>query len=189
MEDGVEESSKKLAELAPVVGASQGDSIVDLIEGYEALAASLGADVRPAPVAEAKDRLRGRPRRVQGGGRGQARPDRAGRQPVRRHATRSPCRSTPPSSSTSRRWGLDVIVPDDARTPSSRTGRSLSFEQADTYQPDLLLFDDRNYPGNLEMLEEQPIADSIKAFAAGAYTTWPAYWLHTYGTTPSSSSG
>ena len=45
MEDGVEEKSKKIAELAPVVGAAQGDSIVDLIEGYEKLAASLGADV------------------------------------------------------------------------------------------------------------------------------------------------
>ena len=58
--------------------------------------------------------------------------------------------------------------------------QSLSFEKADTYQPDLLLFDDRNYPGNYETLESQPIANSIRAFAAGAYTTWPAYWLHTY---------
>ena len=45
MEDGVEEKSKKIAELAPVVGAAQGDSIVDLIEGYETLAEALGADV------------------------------------------------------------------------------------------------------------------------------------------------
>ena len=29
MEDGVEEKSKKIAELAPVAGAAQGDSIVD----------------------------------------------------------------------------------------------------------------------------------------------------------------
>ena len=45
MEDGVEEKSKKIAELAPVVGAAQGDSIVDLIVGYEKLAEALGADV------------------------------------------------------------------------------------------------------------------------------------------------
>ena len=55
MEDGVEEKSKKIAELAPVVGAAQGDSIVELIEGYAELAASLGADIesgeprRPRP--------------------------------------------------------------------------------------------------------------------------------------------
>ena len=45
IEDGVEEKSKKLAELAPVVGPAQGDSIVELIEGYEQLAVALGADV------------------------------------------------------------------------------------------------------------------------------------------------
>ena len=54
MEDGVEEKSKKLAELAPVVGAAQGDSILDLIEGYEALAASLGADVESGDAAAAR---------------------------------------------------------------------------------------------------------------------------------------
>ena len=56
MEDGVEEKSKKIAELAPVVGPAQGDSIVELIEGYEKLAAALGADVderRAPPKAKA----------------------------------------------------------------------------------------------------------------------------------------
>ena len=71
---------------------------------------------------------------------------------------------------------IDPATPD----PAFPYWQTLSFEKADTYQPDLLLFDDRNYPGNLETLEKQPIASSIKAFAAGAYTTWPAYWLHTY---------
>ncbi len=78
-----------------------------------------------------------------------------------------------------RAWGLDVIVP-TTPDPEFPYWQTLSFEQADTYQPDLLLFDDRNYPGNLETLESQPIAPSIKAYAAGAHTTWPAYWLHTY---------
>ena len=50
LEGGVEEASKKLVELAPVVGPSQGDSIVGLIEGYAELAESLGAD--PDAIAE-----------------------------------------------------------------------------------------------------------------------------------------
>ena len=76
-------------------------------------------------------------------------------------------------------WGLHVIDPDtpDADFPYWET---LSFENADKYQPDALLFDDRNHPGNEETLAEQPISSSIKAFAAGQTTTWPAYWLHTY---------
>jgi len=72
-----------------------------------------------------------------------------------------------------------VIVPEKP-DPEFPYWQTLSFENADHYQPDLILFDDRNYPGNLETLEKQPIADSIKAFEAGAYTEWPAYWLHTY---------
>jgi iron complex transport system substrate-binding protein len=38
MEGGVEARSKKLKELAPIVGPSQGSSVVSLIEGYERLA-------------------------------------------------------------------------------------------------------------------------------------------------------
>ena len=49
---------------------------------------------------------------------------------------------------------IDPAKPD----PAFPYWQTLSFEKADTYQPDLLLFDDRNYPGNLETLEEQPIA-------------------------------
>jgi iron complex transport system substrate-binding protein len=179
MEDGVEEASKKIAELAPVVGASQGDSIVDLIEGYEALAASLGADVEGGAGAQAKadfeTALAAFKAAVEA-------------KPGLTALAISPYGDTyavavpehAPELQDFREWGLDVIVP-ETPDPEFPYWQSFSFEQADTYQPDLLLFDDRNYPGNLEVLEAQPIANSIKAYAAGAMTTWPAYWLHTYG--------
>jgi iron complex transport system substrate-binding protein len=178
MEDGVEERSKKIGELAPVVGSAQGGSIVTLIEGYEQLAASLGADVT--------------------GGKGaQARADfEAARDAFSAAAAAKPGLTAlaispyddkyaiavpefAPELLDFREWGLDVVVPEKP-DPDFPYWQSLSFENADQYQPDLLLFDDRNYPGNLETLEKQPIARSIKAFAAGAHTTWPAYWLHTY---------
>ena len=74
MEEGVEEKSKKLAELAPIVGVSQGKSIVDLAEGYEKLAKSLGADVdEPGDRAKGKNGSR---RRVTGSRR-RSRPSRA----------------------------------------------------------------------------------------------------------------
>jgi iron complex transport system substrate-binding protein len=179
MEDGVEEASKKLAELAPVVGASQGDSIVDLIEGYEALAASLGADVQGGAGAQAKAEfeaaLAGFKTAVAA-------------KPGLTALAISPYGDTyavavpeyAPELNDFRTWGLDVIVP-ETPDPEFPYWQSFSFETADHYQPDLLLFDDRNYPGNLEVLEAQPIANSIKAYTAGAMTTWPAYWLHTYG--------
>ncbi|WP_217921523.1 ABC transporter substrate-binding protein [Miltoncostaea oceani] len=179
MEDGVEAKSRKLAELAPVVGPAQGGSIVTLIEGYEDLAESLGADVGSGPAAEARAAFE-----------------------EARDAFRAAAEAKPgltalaispygdsyavavpehaPELLDLRRWGLDVIVP-SAPDPEFPYWQTFSFENADTHQPDLLLFDDRNYPANREVLEKQPIARSIRAFAAGSYTTWPAYWLHTYG--------
>ena len=57
LEEGVKESSKKLADLAPVVGASQGASILELAEGYEELAESLGADVDDPELSADKTRF------------------------------------------------------------------------------------------------------------------------------------
>ncbi len=178
MEDGVEAKSKKIAELAPVVGPAQGDSIVTLIEGYQELAAALGADVETGEAAAARERFE--TARAAFEEATAAKPDLTALAispygdsyavAVPEHA---------PELLDLREWGLDVIVPAKP-DPEFPYWQTLSFENADTYQPDLLLFDDRNYPGNLEVLEKQPIAKNIAAFAAGAYTTWPAYWLHTY---------
>jgi iron complex transport system substrate-binding protein len=177
-EEGVEAKSKKIAELAPMVGPAQGDSIVDLIEGYEGLAASLGADVESGQAAEAKaDFTAAR----------EAFTEAAKAKPGLTALAISPWEDNyaiavpkyAPELLDFQEWGLDVINPAKP-DPDFPYWQTLSFERADTYQPDLILFDDRNYPGNLETLEKQPIAKSIKAFDAGAYTTWPAYWLHTY---------
>lgn len=176
MEEGVEESSKKLAELAPVVGPAQGDSIVDLIEGYATLAESLGADTDviaaeradfDAAVADfqaavaAKPGLTALATSPYDDGYAVAVPDYA------------------PELLDLRSWGLDVIEPAHP-DPDFPYWETLSFENATAYQPDLLLFDDRNAPGGEETLAAQPIAAQITAFAAGQTTTWPAYWLHSY---------
>jgi iron complex transport system substrate-binding protein len=73
-----------------------------------------------------------------------------------------------------------VIVPDapDANFPY---WENLSWENADKYQPDLLLIDDRTYPQNLRQAEKQPTWSSIRAAAAGSVAPWPGYWIHTYG--------
>ena len=177
-EDGVEAASKKIADLAPMAGPAQGDSIVDLIEGYESLAASLGADVNGGDAAKAKADFE------------------AAREAFTKAAEAKPGLTAmaispwddnyaiavpkyAPELLDFQRWGLDVVNPAKP-DPDFPYWQTLSFERADTYQPDLILFDDRNYPGNLETLQKQPIAKSIRAFDAGAYTTWPAYWLHTY---------
>jgi iron complex transport system substrate-binding protein len=176
LEGGVEEASKKLTTLATVVGPSQGDSIVELVDGYATLAESLGADTgvveaQRADFDEAVTAFRAATA---------AKPDLD-------VLAISPYEDTyavavpkyAPELLDLQTWGLAVIDPaePDADFPY---WESLSFENADKYQPDALLFDDRNFPTNKDTLAKQPIAPSIKAFAADATTTWPAYWLHTY---------
>ncbi|QEO15348.1 ABC transporter substrate-binding protein [Agromyces intestinalis] len=176
LESGVEESSTKLAELAPVVGAAQGDSIVDLIEGYAELAESLGADtaVIDAQRAEFDGAVAAFQEAVAG-------------KPGLTALAISPYDDSyaiavpeyAPELLDLRSWGLDVIVPSEP-DPDFPYWQTLSFENADAYQPDVLLFDDRNHPANEQTLADQPISSQIAAFAAGQTTTWPAYWLHTY---------
>jgi iron complex transport system substrate-binding protein len=176
-EDGVEEESKKLADLAPVVGSAQSDSIVDLIEGYADLAASLGAD--PGTIDAARAEFDAAVADFQ---------DATAEKPGLTALAISPFDADyaiavpayAPELLDFQSWGLDVIDP-ETPDPDFPYWETLSMENADKYQPDLLLFDDRWHPGNEEVLAAAPISSSITAYAAGQTTTWPAYWLHTYG--------
>jgi iron complex transport system substrate-binding protein len=175
MEGGVKERSKKIAELAQVVGPSQGDSIVELIQGYEKLAETLGGDTSAGGAREDFDKAVERFEAATAANKGLTALaispyDQDYAVAVPKYA---------PELLDFQRWGLDVMVPKKP-DPEFPYWQTLSFEEVDTYQADLLMFDDRNYPGNFKTLEKAPTADRIKAFKAGAYTTWPAYWLHRY---------
>jgi iron complex transport system substrate-binding protein len=178
VEDGVKEESKKVADLAPIVGSSQGDSVVELIEGYEKLAESLGADVEEADTAAAKDRF---DEAVAGFS------DAAKAKPGLTALAVSPetdliyvaVPEHAPELLDFRRWGLDVIVPNNP-DKAFPYWENLSWENADKYQPDLLLIDDRSYPENLRRAEKQPTWGEIKAAAAGSVVPWPGFWVHTY---------
>lgn len=54
LEDGVKEESKKVGKLAPVVGATAGESVTTMIDGFERLAGSLGADLDDPDIAANK---------------------------------------------------------------------------------------------------------------------------------------
>lgn len=176
IEDGVKESSKKIADLAPMVGSAQGDSVVDLIEGYEDLASSLGADTDG--VAAERKRFEDAVAEFK-----QATAEKRDLTALAvSPATDLLYVAVPehaPELLDFRRWGLDVIVPDNP-DKAFPYWENLSWENADKYQPDLLLIDDRTYPGNLRQAEKQPTWDSIEAAAAGSEVPWPGYWLHTY---------
>jgi iron complex transport system substrate-binding protein len=181
MEEGVEEKSKKIAELAPVVGISQGKSIVDLAEGYEKLAESLGADVTAEPIAANKQKFEAAVERFK-----QA----VTAKPGLTAAAMSPADDMvyvanpeyAPELLDFQKWGLDVLNPAKP-DPGFPYWENLSWENADKYQPDLILWDGRSYTesANAEWGKKQPTWFSIKAAKAGSVVAWPAYWLHTYG--------
>jgi iron complex transport system substrate-binding protein len=177
-EEGVKEESKKIADLAPIVGSAQGDSIVDLIEGYEDLARSLGADLEAAGAAAEQERFERAVEAFEEATAAKPGLDALAVAPyddliyvaVPEHA---------PELLDFRRWGLDVIIPDD---PDKQFPywENLSWENADKYQPDLLLVDDREWQRNMRSAERQPTWEEIDAAAEGAITRWPAFWIHTY---------
>jgi iron complex transport system substrate-binding protein len=179
LEEGVKASSKKLADLAPVVGASQGSSILELAEGYEKLAESLGADVDDPELSADKTRFEEAV---------DAFSEVVASKPGLTALAVSPADDLlyvanpeyAPELLDFQKWGLDVINPDKP-DPGFPYWENLSWENADKYQPDVLLLDSRTFDDSLATGEAQPTWDSIRAAKAGQVISWPAFWLHTYG--------
>ncbi|MEV7397879.1 ABC transporter substrate-binding protein [Aeromicrobium sp. NPDC092404] len=179
LEEGAKASSKKLLDLAPIVGISQGDSIEELAQGYEELAASLGADVDDPEIAKSKKAFETAKSNFEKA---------VEAKPGLTALAVSPSDDLlyvanpkyAPELLDFQRWGLDVINPDkpDKGFPY---WENLSWENADKYQPDLLLIDNRMYESTVKQGEKQPTWSNIKAAKAKAYVEWPAYWMHTYG--------
>lgn len=178
LEEGVKASSKKLKDLAPIVGVAQGDSTEELAQGYEDLAASLGSDVDGAKIADQKKAFETAKAAFK-----KAIAD----QPELSVLAVSPAEDLlyvanpkyAPELQDWERWGLDVIHPDKP-DPGFPYWENLSWENADKYQPDLLLIDGRTYDTSLKTGEAQPTWNSIKAAKAKAYAVWPTYYIHTF---------
>jgi iron complex transport system substrate-binding protein len=181
LEEGVDEKSKKLKELAPIVGVSQGKSIVDLAEGYEKLAKSLGAKVDSPEIAANKKRFQESVEKFKAA---------TATKPNLTVGAMSPYEDKlyianpeyAPELLDLQRWGLKVINP-AAPDPAFPYWETMSWENADKYQPDLILWDGRSYTptGNAEWGTKQPTWFKVKAAKVGAVVSWPAYWLHTFG--------
>jgi iron complex transport system substrate-binding protein len=181
LEEGVDEKSKKLKELAPIVGISQGKSIVELAEGYEKLAASLGAKVDDPKIAANKKRFEEAVTKFKTA---------VSTKPGLTVGAMSPSNDKvyfanpayAPELLDLQSFGLKVINP-SSPDPAFPYWENLSWENADKYQPDLILWDGRSYTptANEEWGKKQPTWFKIKAAKAGAVVAWPAFWMHTYG--------
>jgi iron complex transport system substrate-binding protein len=178
MEEGAGTTLETMRAIAPVVGVSQGPSIVGMIEDYEELATGLGADLADPTVATSRARFDAAVAGIE---------EAIAAKPGLTVLAVSP---TPESLyvavpeyaaelSDFAEWGLDVVVPEDP-DDGFEYWETLSWENADKYQADLLIIDQRGYPANLEQAQEQPTWTTLEAAAAGAVAVWPAFWVRTY---------
>src|SRR5690606_36477160 len=146
--DGVEDSAKKVSTLTTVVGPTASESIETMLLGFEDLAESLGADVTSCDGAAAKqdfEAAKDRLKRIVSEKKGlpalavSPRGDRLYVADTERAAELVDFSD----------WGLDVTVP-GAPDPGFRYWEIVSWEHADKFQPDLILFDDRTYDASLK---------------------------------------
>ena len=178
LEEGVKAKSKKLAELAPIVGGAQGESLVDTIAYYEGLAESLGADVDDSDGAKDEAAFDAAVARFK-----KATAAKTGLTVMGMAPSKDMLYVANPTYAPElldfQKWGLDVSAPRDP-DPSFPYWENLSWEKADKYQPDLVLLDDRMAEADVAALDKQPTWKTIDAVKAGAVVPWPAYWIHTY---------
>ena len=166
-----------LSPLAPITGPEQGASILTLIEDYEELAASLGADLSAPSIAADKSAFETALADFKAAT--AAKPDLtalavwAGEDALYVAATGGASELMDFAS-----WGLKLIDPEVA--DDRGYWETLSWENADKYQPDLILVDNRSAQ-TMETALAQPTWTLMKAAEAGQVTDWPAYWLRTYG--------
>jgi iron complex transport system substrate-binding protein len=176
LEPGVEGKSRQIAEIAPITGVTQGPSIVAMIEDYEKLTASLGADLTVPEVAADKARFEAALEGFKAAT--AAKPNLtvlavwAGTDGLYVAAVEGAAELSDFAS-----WGLNIISPEVA--DDRGYWETLSWEQADKYQPDLIIVDDRQAT-TMETAKAQPMWTAMKAAEAGQVTDWPAFWMRNY---------
>ena len=178
LENGVKAESKKVGKLATVVGPTAGESVITMIDGFETLAESLGADLDDPKIAANKKTFEDAQARFK-----DVVAEKEGLTALGVSPTDDLLYVAVPEHSAEltdfTEWGLDVTVPTDP-DPKFPYWENLSWENADKYQPDVILMDDRTYDTSVKAAEKQPTWKKIKAAEADAVVPWPAYWISTY---------
>ncbi|MEV5243500.1 ABC transporter substrate-binding protein [Streptomyces cinnamoneus] len=164
-----EESKKKILGLAPSVGLTAARvPMLEPIKRYAALAESLGADLKAKKVTDAKARFE------------------AAAETLRKAAKANPVKVMAASGSADlfyvsnpavnadlmyfRELGVDFVVPE--KLDQGGYFESLSWENADKYQADLVLLDSRTSALQPKDLAAKPTWEKLPAVKAGQVSPW-----------------
>ncbi|UQA96234.1 ABC transporter substrate-binding protein [Streptomyces halobius] len=164
-----DDSKDEIAKLAKSVAiTSSRVSLIKIIERYAELAASLGADLKAKRVTDAKTRFEKASARL--------------RQAAKTHPVKVlACSGSPDLFYASnpginadlmyyKSLGVDLIVPD--HLDKAGYFESLSWENADKYQADVLLLDNRTATLQPKDLAAKPSWAKLPAVKAGQVTPW-----------------
>lgn len=164
-----ERSASKIAKVAPSAGVSvAGVSLRHPIERYEALAASLGANVRSGPAAAAKTRFEKATQALR-----DAAKDRREITVMAASASQDALYvSDPklyPDLTYYRGLGVRFVLP---KADSQGFFEALSWENADKYGADVILLDSRTQALQPKQLTNKPTWQRLPAVRAGQITPW-----------------
>jgi len=175
-EADVADAAAPLLDIAPVIGVKQGDSVETMISDYEELATELGASLDAPAIVASKERFATSLAAFQAAL--EAKPDLT----VLAVSPGEELSVAVPSAAAEladfQRWGMDLVVPAHP-DEGFEYWETLSWENADTYQADLVIVDDR-FPELNDSVEAQPTWQTIRAVPAGAVADWPAFWLRNH---------
>lgn len=172
-----EYGGERLATIAPVAGPAQGDSALTLIEDYEALAASLGADLSAPELVEQKAGFETALARFKASL--AAKPDLL---VIATSPTADNLYVAVPAGASELldfvKWGMHLVDPE--LPDGVGYWETLSWENADKYPADLMIVDDRYLDAGLAALAEQPMAQRMAPVTKGQVVRWPAFWIRSY---------
>lgn len=172
-----DESAKKILGIAPSVGINiTGVPLTTPLQRYAELAASLGADMNSATNAAAKSRFE----KAAADLRAAAKASGGIKVMATSGSTDSFYVSTPSSASDLSYYkslGVDFIVPDKVEGGFFET---LSWENADKYQPDIIMLDNRTATLQPKELAAKPTWTQLAAVKAGQVIGWPSEPIFSY---------
>ncbi|MEU6854464.1 ABC transporter substrate-binding protein [Actinacidiphila alni] len=172
-----DESAKKILSIAPSVGINlKGVPLTTPLQRYAELAASLGADMASATNAAAKTRFE----KASADLRAAAKASGGIKVMAASGSADSFYVSTPASASDLSYYkslGVDFIVPNKVEGGFFET---LSWENADKYQPDVIMLDNRTATLQPKDLASKPTWAQLAAVKAGQVLGWPSEPIFSY---------
>ncbi|MBO9589483.1 ABC transporter substrate-binding protein [Devosia sp.] len=175
---GGEDVVTLLTQLAPITGVTAGDSILGMIEDYETLAASLGADLAQPSIAAEKAAFETALTDFKA-----AISAKPGLRVLAVYAGDDALYVADPAGAAElldmQSWGLDLVEPEGVDAAGNNYFETVSWENADKYPADLILVDNRS-PATMKTALAQPTWTLNPGAKASQVAEWPAFWLRNY---------